>query len=409
MRANYLCVLFCTLSVSVLFAVACKKSKETLTASLPINDHDTAFVHPGLLHTAAAFERMQAKVAAGTEPWLSGWNKLTANAHSSTSWAASPQSIVYRGADGVHPENYSLLFNDIAAAYASALRWKVSGDEAYARKSISIMNAWSAQLTKLAGNNDSVLAAGLYGYEFANAGEIMRTYKGWSASDLARFQRMMLNVFYKVNHTFITRWERCMGHYYANWDLCNMCSLLAIGVLCDDRSIYNEAITYFKYGAGNGNIKNAVYYIHDGGLGQWQESGRDQGHSTLGIALMGAFCEMAWSQGDDMYGYDDNRFLKGAEYVAKYNAGQDVPYVAYTNCLGVDQEIISADARGNVRPIWELVYNHYVKLKGLSAPYTTFFAEKVRPEGGGGNYSSGSGGYDQLGYGTLTCTLSDAQ
>lgn len=404
MKTKYLHVLFCTLSLSVLFNVSCRKNKDSITASLPIKDHDTAFVHPGLLHTAVAFERMQVKVAAGAEPWLSGWNKLTGNAHSALTWTANPQSIVYRGADGVHPENHPLLFNDVTAAYATALRWKVSGDEAYAKKSISIMNAWSAKLTKLAGNNDSVLAAGLYGYQFANAGEIMRTYKGWSASDFARFQRMMLNVFYKVSHIFLTRQERCMAHYYANWDLCNMCNMLAIGVLCDDRSIYNEGINYFKYGAGNGNIKNAVYYIHDGGLGQWQESGRDQGHTMLGMALMGAFCEMAWSQGDDMFGYDDNRFLKGAEYVAKYNLQEDVPYVAYTNCLGVNQEIISSASRGNYRPVWELIYNHYVKLKGLPAPYTTFFAEKVRPEGGGGNYGSG-GGYDQLGYGTLTCTL----
>jgi hypothetical protein len=44
-------------------------------------------------------------------------------------------------------------------------------------------------------------------------------------------------------------------------------------------------------------------------------------------------------------------------------------------------------------------------LKGVKAPYTQRFAEKVRPEGGGGNYGPNSGGFDQLGYGTLTYTL----
>lgn len=402
MKKKNLSALIC--AITLLVSVSCKKDKDT-TAPLAIKDHDTAFVHPGLLHTQVAFDRMKTKVDVGAEPWLSGWNKLTSNAHSSLTWNINAVPVVYRGGDGVHDENYSLLFNDIAAAYASALRWKVSGDEAYAKKSISIMNAWSSQLTRLAGNNDSVLAAGLYGYQFANAGEIMRTYKGWSSSDLARFQRMMLNVFYKVNHTFLTRQERCMSHFYANWDLCNMCSVLAIGVLCDDRDLYNEAIWYFKYGPGNGAIGKAVYYIHPDGSGQWQESGRDQGHTMLGMALMGAFCEMAWSQGDDMYGYDNNRFLKGAEYVAKYNLMEDVPYTTYSNCLGVNQTVISDISRGNSRPVWELIYNHYVKRKGLPAPYSTRYAEKVRPEGGGGNYGSGSGGYDQLGYGTLTCTI----
>ncbi|SDF77954.1 alginate lyase family protein [Chitinophaga filiformis] len=403
MKTNVLMLLG---TLGLLLAASCKKDKSVAyTAPLELKDHDTAFVHPGLLHTDADFTRMKTKVAASAEPWLSGWNRLTSNAHASLTYVANPVPIVYRGYDGVNAENYSSLFNDIAAAYADALRWKVSGDEAYAKKSIAIMNAWSSTLKRISGTNDSVLCAGLQGYQFANAGEIMRSYKGWSASDFARFQHMMLDIFYPINHAFLTRRERCMSHFYANWDLCNMCSVTAIGVLCDDRSIYNEGIQYFRDGAGNGNIKNAVYYIHEGGLGQWQESGRDQGHTVLGIGLMGAFCEMTWNQGDDMYGYDDNRFLKGAEYVAKYNLMEDVPYTAYTNCLGVNQTVIGDGSRGNIRPVWELVYNHYVKRKGLSAPYTERFAAKVRPEGGGGSYGNTSGGFDQLGYGTLTCTI----
>jgi hypothetical protein len=399
-----LLTLFSAITLMFIFSGACKKDKETVS-NLPKNDHDTVFKHPGLLNTTADFDRMKTKVDANAEPWLSGYKMLTNNSHSSVNYTATPSEVVYRGSDGEHAENYGQLYNDIAAAYATALRWKVSGDEAYAKKSIEIMNAWSATLKELGGNNDKNLAAGLYGYEFANAAEIMRTYKGWSASDFARFQKMMLNVFYPLNHEFLSRTERCMSHYYANWDLCVMNSILAIGVLCDDRDLYNEAVNYFKNGAGNGNIMNAVNYIYPDGLGQWQESGRDQGHASLGIALMGSFCEMAWNQGDDLFGYDDNRFLKGAEYVAKYNLGDDVPYTTYTNCVGVNQEVISASGRGNTRPIWELVYNHYVKRKGLSAPNSTRFMLKVRPEGGGGNYGPSSGGYDQLGYGTLTFAL----
>lgn len=362
------------------------------------------FIHPGLLHTEQSFTRMRNKVDAGAEPWLSGWKRLTSNSHASLNWVSSAVDTVYRGYDGTHPENYHLLYNDIAAAYATAIRWKVSGDVAYANKSIEILNAWSSKLKYLGGNNDRVLAAGLYGYQLANAAEIMRTYSGWKAADFTRFKNMMLTVFYPVNHGFLTRRERCITHFYANWDQCTMMSILAIGVLCDNREYYNEAVNYFKHGAGNGAIGNAVYYIHENGLGQWQESGRDQGHSSLGIGLMGIFCEMAWNQGDDLYGYDDNRFLKGAEYVAKYNLGEDVPYTTYNNCLNVNQTQISAGGRGNTRPIWELVYNHYVHRKGLSAPYTAKFAVKVRPEGGGGNYGPSSGGYDQLGYGTLLYT-----
>ena len=127
----------------------------------------------------------------------------------------------------------------------------------------------------------------------------------------------------------------------------------------------------------------------------------------MGIGIMGAICEMAWKQGDDLYGYDNNRFLAGCEYVAKYNLGEDVPFKTYANDKWT-MTGVSDHARGNSRPVWELVYNHYVKLKGLAAPYTTKMAEKERPEGGGGDYGPNSGGFDQLGYGTLTATLDKA-
>jgi hypothetical protein len=80
-----------------------------------------------------------------------------------------------------------------------------------------------------------------------------------------------------------------------------------------------------------------------------------------------------------------------------------VPYVTYSN-VDVTQTAFSTASQGTIRPCWALVYNHYVNRKGLAAPWSKQFALKIQPEGGGGNYGPNSGGYDQLGYGTLTCT-----
>lgn len=155
-----------------------------------------AFVHPGLMHTQTDLDRMEAKVVANAQPWKSGWDVLTANSHASSTYTLKgPVSIVYRGYDGVNTENYSKLFNDIAAAYANALRWHVSGSTAHANKAIQIMNAWSSTLTAISGTSDKYLAAGIYGYEFANAAELMRGYSGWAAADYERFKTMMLTIF----------------------------------------------------------------------------------------------------------------------------------------------------------------------------------------------------------------------
>ncbi|WP_406355759.1 alginate lyase family protein [Streptomyces sp. NBC_00658] len=361
------------------------------------------FTHPGMLHAYGELNRAKVRVAAKSQPWLAGWERLTANNHAQSTWRPNPRATIVRGGTG---QNYATLYNDIHAAYQNALRWKIVGTKANGDTARDILNAWSATLTTVTGNADRFLAAGIYGYQFANTAELMRGYDGF---DLARFQKMLLNVFYPLNNQFLTGHnDACITNYWANWDLCNMNSVLAIGILCDDRAKYDQAVDYFKNGAGNGSIKNAVPFVYESqGLAQWQESGRDQGHTMMGIGQLGAFCEMAWSQGDDLYGYDDNRFMKAAQYVAKYNLGQEVPFTKYSwrSGQGVgkynEQTVIAAQDRDQLRPVWDVLHYHYARRRRLSVPFITTMAEKVRAEGGGGQYGPNSGGYDQLGFGTL--------
>ncbi|WP_179488904.1 alginate lyase family protein [Granulicella arctica] len=368
---------------------------------------DGSFVHPGLLNTQKDYNRMRLMVARKASPWIDAWNLLRTNRHDSAAWSPNPQSIVVRGSNGTNKQNYASLYNDIAAAYADGLDWQISGDKSAADRAVAILNAWSSTLTQITGTSDKYLASGIYGYELACAAEVIRKYPGWKPEDLKRFQKMMLQIFLPMNTAFLKDHNSAkIDHYWANWDLSNIASMMAIGIFTDQRSTYDAAMDYYLHGNGNGALQHMVWKLYDGGLGQWQEAGRDQGHSTLGVGLAGAICQMAWNQGDDLFGADDNRFLKGAEYVAKYNLGSDVPYTVYTNS-DVTQETISPIGRGPGRPIWELLYNHYVVLKRLSSPYITQCANKVRPEGGGGDYGPNSGGFDQLGYGTLTFTLAD--
>ncbi|MDT0446518.1 alginate lyase family protein [Streptomyces johnsoniae] len=363
-----------------------------------------AFTHPGMLHRQSDFDRMADRVAAGTQPWLAGWNRLTANGHSAASWTPRPTATIIRGGDG---QNYPQLYNDIHAAYQNALRWKVTGDTAHGDKARDILNAWSGTLTTVTGNADRFLASGIYGYQFANAAEIMRGYSGF---DLGRFQRMMTDVFYPLCDNFLVNHnDACITNYWANWDLCNMAAIMAIGILNDDQAMFDRAVDYFHNGEGNGSLPHAVPFLH-GDLAQWQESGRDQGHSLMGIGLMGSICEMAWNQGVDLYGTDDNRFLKACEYVARYNLGHDVPFTTYgwgtgQNCAYREHTAVSAAGRGQVRPVWERIYHHYWGRQGLNTPNVAEIARANSPEGGGGDYGTTSGGFDELGFGTLTYVL----
>jgi len=341
------------------------------------------FAHPGLMHTEADFTRMRTKIAAGEQPWVAGWNALTSSSRAGLWSTPNPLQTVVRGGDG---ENFRTMVEDLERAYQYAVRWKVSQDTAYADQAVKFLNAWSSTMTALTGNADRFLAAGIYGYQWANAAEIMRTYSGWKAEDLASFQKLMLDVFYPLSHRFLIDHNGAnITNYWANWDLCAICAVYAIGVLCDRGDLVDEALAYYKSGRGNGAAAHNVYVLHPGYLGQWQESGRDQGHSTLGMALTGLLCEMAWNQGEDLYGHANNRFLAGAEYVAKSNlqdaSGQyyTLPFSTYVSRQGTFTAV-STGGQPNLRPCWESIYHHYVNRKGLSAPYVAAMAAQIRPE-----------------------------
>lgn len=159
-----------------------------------------AFNHPGILHTADDFDRVSAKVSDSAEPWQSGWEKLISNEHADPSWEPNPQAEVYRGTGS--PENYSVLYRDIAAAYDLAIRWKVTDNTTFADAAVAILDAWSSTLKLIGGSADRFLAAGLYGYQFANAAEIMRDYSEWPEERFQQFVTMVRESFLHLQKLF---------------------------------------------------------------------------------------------------------------------------------------------------------------------------------------------------------------
>ena len=354
-----------------------------------------AFVHPGGLHNQADLDRMKTQVAAGAHPWIDGWNNLLADTGSLLSYGNHATANM-----GSSRQNAS---RDAHVAYNAVIRWYVSGDTAYADKAVEICNAWSAVVNQVPTGTDIPGLSGIPIAEFAQVAEILRIYPGWATADFDRFKNMMLTYWYPVCQDFLVNHAgACDTHFWANWDAANLSAILSIGVLCDDQAKFDEAVTYFQGGGvGNGNIYKAVPMIHPNGLGQWQESGRDQEHAQLGVGLLGAMCEVAWHQGVDLYGTATNRLLAGADYVARTNLSEPVPYTFYNNCDNVNQYYLSINGIGRIddRPVWEMIYNHYVVRQGLSAPNVKAMAQATRPE---------HGSADHFGYGTLTFTLDAA-
>lgn len=388
-----------------------KTEIETTTPAynLPSGEQQYVFIHPGILYTQNSIEYMKYAVENKISPNYDTWIELLNSPLSSTDWSPRAVETIVRGGNG---DNVSRLYIDVARAYQCALIWKISGDTAHGQTACRILNNWSATLKTVTGNADRYLASGLFGYQLANVSELMRDHPDFKVEQM---QNMLLNVFYyPLNERFLVGNQYGADHndayisnYWANWDLCNMASAMAIGIFCERQDIYNKAVKYYQSGLGNGSLYNAIPYVYEDGTAQWQESGRDQGHTNLGLGLMACICEMAWSQGDDLYGMSDNRLFKAAEYIAKYNNGNDVIFSEYEWGSGTKGDImyhyvISQSGRGEIRPIWSMIYNHYSGRMGLSSPNIAKRLEAV----GYKEYGAVSGGhattYDQPGWGSLT-------
>lgn len=392
------------------------------------------FVHLGMFHTEADFERVVEKVYAGAEPWATGYKLLSENSHSSTTYFPNPVVNLIRGGNSAEqplPDNYSVAMNDAAAAYQNGLmynillRMRTPEDtvqaELHAAAAVNILNSWANTCTEITGNSNVSLAAGIYGHQFANAAELVRDFEGWDEAEFETFKTWLKNVFLSLSMDFLDRHHgTCGTHYWANWDLANILNVMSVGVLCDDVETYSYAIDYLMNGVGNGQLIKTINYFHapasndDIALGQCQESGRDQGHAMLCIGLLGNIATIAGNQGEDVWGYNDNAILKGAEYAAKFNFAQlDVPFTAYTRLYDKDckedvmTEVADDEGRGGKRPIWELLYAHYTSTEGIAARYLKMARFANYPEGGGGDYGPNSGGYDALGFGTLMYAIDE--
>ncbi|HIW44033.1 MAG TPA: alginate lyase family protein [Candidatus Prevotella stercoripullorum] len=418
------------------------------------------YPHPCIMYSQDDFDYVKQSFADGTAPQevQDELQALKNSQFASLSYIAQPQSCIVRGDDKGTPiddgtdkkvENYAYAMRDAGSAYQQALLYKLTDDEQYAAAAVKTLNAWAATCKGIYSNDANMyLAAGAQGYTFAAAAEMLRGSESWNDADFNTFCNWLVDVFATRNAEFLAHTDpnTCALHTWSNWDLVNLCSYLAIGILTEDDEMVNYVVNYFYNGAGNGCIKNLIQGRHTDPLTgepiyQNQESGRDQGHAEMSAMVTANLAQMAYTlyvQNPevtqlDFFSADDNALLKMGEYVALSNlrngtdnankdgqwviAATEMPFTTYEYCVGcsckdknhsaTQTQLANDEGRGSVRPGWEIYYNHYKRVKGLSSGFTYVkqFADKLRPECGVGEgqnrYGTNSGAFDQLGWGTL--------
>lgn len=406
-------------------------------------DTDRGFRHPGGLHTQADFDRVKKQLAEGNEKVTEAYRVLKNAAYSQATCGTSPLETIVRG--GGVGENYINAARGATIAYQNALRWKIDGTKANADNAVKVLMAWCNTTKVVTGDTNSALAFGLYGYQFAQAAELMRDYEGWDRADFEKFRKWMLDIWYPGSIGFLRwrfgtwenlgKWWQAPGHYWSNWGLCNAMAVITIGVLCDDVSIYNQGMSFIKFDQVGtfvdprptdlirndgltefwGNLIVTTYESEletgaYGKLGQMNESGRDAGHAGMALGLAVDVAQQGWNQGDDLFAFMDHRLAAGIEFVAACSQNvENLPWVRYQY---VNTGIAWTDARcpiqegpalgAHIRPVWGTVIGHYEGIKGVKMPFSEMAYEQMGIDGGGAG--AVSGGYDHLGYSVLMNT-----
>jgi len=320
------------------------------------------FVHPGLSHKLSDLDRMKAQIEAKIDPWYSSYQEMVADPKSSYDYTVQgDESFTEVGRDnGV---NYNAWNSDIRAAYYNAIQWYVTGDSRHAEKAIEIFNAWRNITTVSSGGTQAL--SGAIVYIMLEAAEIIKsTYSGWSEADIQAFKDMLVYPGYSnveepdgISRTYGSfYWQAYQGDpvRHGNQGLAGFRAIMAMGIFMDNEIIYDRALRYIQglphrsddipYPSGPNTATTIAYEgeyadtynyttsteIEDYGFnevmtnyiwetGQCQESSRDQSHSIFGLGNLVSMAEMAWNQGDNLYGHENDLLLKGLEYTMKYN------------------------------------------------------------------------------------------
>ncbi|MFD5746064.1 alginate lyase family protein [Streptomyces sp. NPDC127033] len=342
------------------------------------------FTHPGVLVSRAQLDFARTKVQAGQQPWKAAYDGMMASSYASLSRTAKPRAVVECGSSSNPNYGCTDERQDAIAAYTDALAWYFTRDSRYAKKSIEIMDAWSATITDHT-NSNAPLQSGWSGSTWPRAAEIIKyTYDGaWPNAN--RFATMLRNVYLpEVINGAATK--------NGNWELVMTEAAIGISVFIEDRAAYDKAVaTYlarvpaYVYVNGDGDLPHPpagssidtsaeiIKYWQGQSTftdGLSQETCRDFGHTGWGIASIADIAETSRIQGQDLYPKIQERLRQSLGFHTSYENGTAVP-----------SWLCGGSVSTGLGRVTEVGFNALNNRLGIAMSNTQKYTESHRPSG----------------------------
>ncbi|MBD0381863.1 AbfB domain-containing protein [Paenibacillus sedimenti] len=359
------------------------------------------FTHPGIILTKAMLDTIQNHVRSGDEPWASAFVKFSGYGKSSKTPLmrvnindTAPFDIP---GGGIGTEGYYAVRNmaqDADTAYVQTMMWYVTGDETYRKNAIGLIRRW-VDVQSIGSIFDEQIRVSLAVFKFSIAADILRnsasntTPYNWSSTDTTNFTNyltLMKSKYDRYWHFMNQHGMNAMGTI-ASAVFRNDAADYAVAVkrattnpeLGDNWDFYSPTGGHNRDGSIKGQIRELTKNVVTGATVpaniQVVEMGRDQGHPYTTIGALSSVALTSYIQGTqvdptlgtvstatnavNLFNFLNNRLLAGANYLTKYNLGNDVTYIP---CYETDGKIWSAPTtgdRGKIDPTIGILYSYY--------------------------------------------------
>ncbi|MGD0445256.1 MAG: alginate lyase family protein [Edaphobacter sp.] len=340
-----------------------------------------AFEHPGVLLSRAQLDFVKAEVKANVEPFKTQFQRAKDSEYGDLHYKPKgpPATSIIECGSSSHP-NFGCKDEDAdsAAAYVQALLWYITGNPAYAKNAIQILNAY--QNLKAYTNSNAPLQSAWSGGKWTRAAEIIRySNAGWAPADIQRFSDMLTKVVVPIIYDG--------SSYNGNWELTQIEAMMGIAVFTDNHDLFDHAVVfwkqrvpaYFYYQPIDGNQPAAPPRgVPPRGKSLWagqtvfnatlngmpQEACRDFHHSAYGLSATMAAAETAHIQGLKLYESEQPRLTAAMEFMSYYQLKNPVPQYLCGGSLKL--------ATGST---FVIGYNEYHNRLGQPLPYTRQWIE----------------------------------
>jgi len=341
-----------------------------LSPALVMAQSTRAFVHPGILNTQKELDQLRRTISTNPDHPMTvsyGWMKNWEGA--SYSYKHQPAAVVKVKAGGVVEQELRFR-KDAQAAYACALQWVITGDDRFMRKSKEILNDWARSFIRLetVGGKRTVdqliVEAGWVTPIWVAPAEIIRHYNqgaaNWKPADVTQFSRFLDKLWEEFGRLYYRLPPGREIQYRCNWGTSAALSMLSVAVFQDDNARYQDAIAYWR----------EILPLNVEENGEIFETCRDCYHPGYALSTLVQAAEIAYHQGEDLYGTTINdqpkpRLWYGLEYRARRIMGLEN---SEPRCFGGYQNYnsdCSSCKQCWYEGGWEIGVNHYEK-RGLS-------------------------------------------